>query len=92
VKPVVLVVWRGGEAIWQKAQLERRAVRATFSGGVPKREKEGERSDIEKREGSGDSKSQTPIEKERVAIERIERAPEELRVAHKKGQNWISMR
>jgi hypothetical protein len=37
-------------------------------------------------------KSQTPIEMEAVAIERIERTAKDLGMAHKKGQNWIPMR
>jgi hypothetical protein len=49
---------------------------------------EEECSDIEKREGPGGSKSQTPIEREGVAIERIERRAKNFRIAHKKGQNW----
>jgi hypothetical protein len=60
-------------------------------GGLQKREKEEECSDIEKREGLGHSKSQTPIERA-VAIERIERTGEALRRADKRGQNQIMMR
>jgi hypothetical protein len=60
-------------------------------GDVQKSEKEEECSDIEKREGSGDSKGQIPIEGG-VAIERIERTATDLRMAHEKGENRISMR
>jgi hypothetical protein len=56
-------------------------------GGVLTIEKEEECSDVEKREGPGDSKSQTPTEKEGVAIERIERTAEDLRTAQKKGED-----
>jgi hypothetical protein len=55
-------------------------------------EKENECSHLEKREGSGGSKSQAPIEKEGVATARMERTAEDLRMARKKGQNWISIR
>jgi hypothetical protein len=48
--------------------------------------------DIQEREMSGDSKSETPIEMEAVAIERIERTAEGLRRDHKTGRNWIWMR
>jgi hypothetical protein len=58
--------------------------------GLQKIEREEECSDIEKREGSGSWKSQTPIE--RGGMEGIERTAEDLRMAHKKGQNWISIR
>jgi hypothetical protein len=61
-------------------------------GGPQDIEKEEERSHIENKEGSGDSKSQTPIDREGVAIERIERTAKDLRMAHKKGQGWIWMR
>jgi hypothetical protein len=61
-------------------------------GGVQNIEKEEECTDTEKREGSGDSKSQTPIDREGMAIERIERTAEDLRMAHNNGQNWMSMR
>jgi hypothetical protein len=60
-------------------------------GGLQNIEKEEECSHIEKREGSGDSKSQTPIDREGVAIERIERTAKDLRMAQQKGQNWMSM-
>jgi hypothetical protein len=55
--------------------------------GLHNIEKQEEFSDIEKTAGSGGSKSQTPIERERMAIERIEGTAEDLRMAHKKGQN-----
>jgi hypothetical protein len=55
-------------------------------------EKEKECSHLEKREGSGGSKSQAPREREGLATERIERIAEDLRMARKKGQNWISIR
>jgi hypothetical protein len=58
-------------------------------GRLQKIEKEEELSDIEKRDGSGGSKSQTSIERERVAIERTAK---DLRVAHKNGQNWVPIR
>jgi hypothetical protein len=57
-------------------------------GGLQKIEKEEEFSDIEKREGSGRSESEAPIERESVAIERTAK---DLRMARKRGQNWISM-
>jgi 3-keto-L-gulonate-6-phosphate decarboxylase len=60
-------------------------------GDVQKSEKEEECSDIEKMEGSGDSKGQIPIEGG-VAIETIKRIATDLRMAQEKGQNWISMR
>jgi hypothetical protein len=47
---------------------------------------------MEKREGSGGSKSETPVKREGVAIERIGRTAEDLRMARQMGQNWISMR
>jgi hypothetical protein len=53
---------------------------------------EEECSDIEKREGSGCSKSQTPISRNGLTIERIERTAEDFRTSHKKRQNRISMR
>jgi hypothetical protein len=59
--------------------------------GFQKNGREEECSDIKKTEGSGGSKSQTPVETERVAIERMERTAKGLRMAHRKGQNWISM-
>jgi hypothetical protein len=49
-------------------------------------------SDVEKREGSGSSKSQTPIERKGLVMERIERTAADLRMARKKGQDWIWMR
>jgi hypothetical protein len=55
-------------------------------------EKEKRCSHLEKREGSGGSKSQAPIERKGVATERIERTAEDLCMAGKKGQNWISIR
>jgi hypothetical protein len=60
--------------------------------GAQKIEKEKERSDIEKGEGSGCSKSQTPVEKEEIIIKRIERTAKDFRMVHKQGQNRISMR
>jgi hypothetical protein len=62
-------------------------------GGLQTDEEEDheECSDIEKREESGGSKSEIPIERG-VAIERIERAAEDIRMANKKGQNKIPMR
>jgi hypothetical protein len=61
-------------------------------GSLQKTENEGERSDIEKTEEPGRSKSQTPIKREGVAIERTERTAKNLRMAHKKGPDWIAMR
>jgi hypothetical protein len=63
-----------------------------LSGGVQNIEKEEECSDIEKRERSGGSKNEKLMEMEALAIERIERTAKGLRMAHKKGQDWISMR
>jgi hypothetical protein len=60
-------------------------------GGVQNIEREEECSDIEKREVPDDSKSWTPIERGAV-IERTERIAKDLRMAHKKRQNWISVR
>jgi hypothetical protein len=60
-------------------------------GGLHNIDNQENLSDIEKREGSGGSKSQTPVEKEEVVIERIEKTVEGLRIVHNKGQNWISM-
>jgi hypothetical protein len=48
--------------------------------------------DIRKREEFGGLKSERPIEMETVAIETIEKTAEDLRIDHKKGQNWIWMR
>jgi hypothetical protein len=60
-------------------------------GGLQNIDNQENLSDIKKREGSGGSKSQTPVEKEGMAIEKIEKTAEGLRIAHNKGQNWISM-
>jgi hypothetical protein len=59
---------------------------------LQKIEKEEECSDIEKREGFGGSKSQTPMAREALVIKRIERTAEDLGRTDKTGQNWISMR
>jgi hypothetical protein len=67
-------------------------VRRDLLGGFQKNENEEEMWDIQKREGSGGSRSETPIEMEKVATEAMERTAEDLRRDHKKGQNWISMR
>jgi hypothetical protein len=61
-------------------------------GGLQNTEKEEGCSDIEKSEGSSSWKSQTLLEMEGAAIERIEKTTEDLRMAHKKGQDWLSMR
>jgi hypothetical protein len=55
-------------------------------GGLQNTEKEGKCSDIEKREGPGGSKGQTPIERDGAAIERIERTVKDLRMTHKNGR------
>jgi hypothetical protein len=65
-KPVVAVVWRGGEARRQKAESRRGDWEEEWFvpyllGGVQKNENKEEFSDIEKGEGSGGSKNQTPI-------------------------------
>jgi hypothetical protein len=60
-------------------------------GIVQKNENEEEMLDVQEREGSGCSKSETAIEMEPVAIETIERTAEDLHRDQKKGQNWISM-
>jgi hypothetical protein len=54
-------------------------------GGLQKTEKDEEYSDIKKREGFGNLKSQTPLDREGVAIERIEWTDKYLRMAHKNG-------
>jgi hypothetical protein len=59
-------------------------------GGLQTIEEEEDFSDIEKREGTGDSKSQTPTER-RGAIEKIKRTARDLCIAHKQGENWISI-
>jgi hypothetical protein len=56
------------------------------------RKNEEEMLGIQKRDGSGSSKSATPIEMKAVAIERIERTAEGLHTAHETGSNWILMR
>jgi hypothetical protein len=61
-------------------------------GGLQNTKKEEECSDIEKSEGSGSWKGQTPLEIEGAAIERTEKTAEDLRMADKKGQDWLSMR
>jgi hypothetical protein len=61
-------------------------------GGFQTIENEQEWSDIQKREGPGGPKSQAAIEREGLAIERIERTTEDPDMAHKNGQNWISVR
>jgi hypothetical protein len=103
-KRVVAVIWSGGEAIRQKAESscqksevrrgewsEERLIAHLF-GSLQKIEKEEECSDIEMGEKPGGSKSQILIEREGVAIERIEMTLEDLHRAHKTGQNWIPMR
>jgi hypothetical protein len=90
-KRVVVVVSRGGEARRQKRRLGGRKVGRGLLGVLQRKENEEEMLDIEKSEGSGGSKSETLIEMEAVAIERIEGTPKDLRLAHKKVENWISM-
>jgi hypothetical protein len=51
-------------------------------GDLQKIEKDEECSDIDNREGSGGWKGEKPIEKERVAIDRIEMRVNDLRRAH----------
>jgi hypothetical protein len=67
--------------------LKGKAVGPHLLGGFQKIENEEELSEIEKRDGSGSSKSQTLIERDELAIERIEKAAKDLCMAHKKGQN-----
>jgi hypothetical protein len=86
---MVAVVSRVGEARRQKRRLGGRNVGQDLFGVVQKNENEEEMSDIQKREGSGGSKSETPIEMTAVAIETIERRAEDVRRDHKRGQNWI---
>jgi hypothetical protein len=57
-----------------------------------KKENEEGMSNMQKTDGCGGLKSETPIEMETVAIETMERTVGDLRRDHKKGQNWISMR
>jgi hypothetical protein len=85
-KPVIVVVSRGGEATRQKRRLRLRKVRRDLLGRLQKSENEEQMLDIQKREGSGDSKSQTPIEAKAVAIETIERTADDLLSDHKTGQ------
>jgi hypothetical protein len=59
---------------------------------LQKKENEEEMLDIQRREGSGDSKSETLIGMKAVAMETVERAAEGLHRARKRGQNWIWMR
>jgi hypothetical protein len=61
-------------------------------GAIQKKENEKAMLDIQKREGSGGSKSETPRDMEAVAIETMQRTAEDLCRGHKKRQNWISMR
>jgi hypothetical protein len=84
--------WFGaGEAITDRGDWKEEWLVPHSLGGRQKIAKEEGGPDIEKREGSGSSKSHTPIEKG-MAIERIERTTEDLRKANKKGQNWIPIR
>jgi hypothetical protein len=57
-----------------------------LSGGLQNIENEEEFSDIENREGSGGSKSQRPVERDGLAIERMEETAEDLRMAHKRDR------
>jgi hypothetical protein len=91
-KPVVVVVSRGGEARRQKRRLGGRKVVQDLLGLVKKNENEEQMLDIHKRDVFGGSKSQTPIERRVVAIETIEKTPEELHEARKMAQSWIWMR
>jgi hypothetical protein len=61
-------------------------------GRLQKIEKPYELSDIERREESGSPRSEAPIERNVVARKTIERTAKDLRMAHKKEQNWIPMR
>jgi hypothetical protein len=54
-------------------------------GGLQTIENQEESSDIEKRDGSGGSKSQTPIERGEAVMER---PVKNLRMARRKGHNW----
>jgi hypothetical protein len=89
-KPVVVVVSRGGEARRQKRQLGGRKAGQDFLGVVQKKNEE-EMPVIQKREGSGSSKSQTRIERKVVAVETMEKTPEGLHRARETGQNSICM-
>jgi hypothetical protein len=68
-KTVVGMVSRGGEARRQKRRLKGRTAGPDSLGRVQKKENEEEMLDIQEREGSGVSKSDTPIEMEAAAIE-----------------------
>jgi hypothetical protein len=91
-KPAVGVVSYGGESRRQKQRLGGRTAGRDFLGVFQKKENEKEMLDIQKREGSGGSTSETPIDMQAAAIETMDRTAEDLRRNHKKGQNWVSMR
>jgi hypothetical protein len=88
---VVIMVSRAIEARRQKRRSGGRKVGQDLLGVVRKKGNEEEMLDIQKREQSGGSKSETPIEK-KAAIETMERTAKDLCIVHKKGQDWISMR
>jgi hypothetical protein len=90
-KAVVAVASRGGEARSQKRRLRGRNVGHDLLGVVQKKENDEKMLDVQKREESGGSKSQTPIERKVMAIGTIEKTAEDLHRARKTGQNWIWM-
>jgi hypothetical protein len=73
----------GREAIRQKGRFGGRTVGRDLLGVVQKNEKEDEMLAIQKREGSGGSNSQRPIEMKAVAIERTAK---DLRMTHKRDR------
>jgi hypothetical protein len=75
-----------------KGRLGERMAGRDLLGVLQNKENEERMLDIQKRKGSGGSKSETPIEMKAVAIETIERRAKGVRSGHKKGQNWIWMR
>jgi hypothetical protein len=88
-KLVVVVASWGGEARRQRVRLGGRAARRNLLGVVHKNENEKEMLDIQKREGSGCSKSEMPIGMKAAAMETMERTAEDLHGDHNTGQNSI---
>jgi hypothetical protein len=82
-KPVVTVVWGGGEAIRQKRRLGGRTVGRDLLGEVQKNENQDEMLDIQKGEEAAGSKSEPRISMKAVEIERT---AEDLRMTHKRDR------